>query len=925
MNLKGRRWLVPEVVQTSAMDCGPAALKCLLGGFGIPVNYGRLREACQTDVDGTSIDTMEEIAVQLGLEAEQIMVPPDYLLLEETNALPAIAVVALPTGMTHFVLVWRKHGPLLQAMDPGAGRRWLTPERLLSSLHLHTQLVPLTDWRDWATSEKFLRPLRRKLSDLGCSRRQTSNLTERAAADNEWRPLATLEASVRTVEALVLSRSLRKGSEASRLVEKLVGDLRATDDYSKASPIPSHFWSVQAAPPAEDGSERIYFRGAVLVHASGRRREGARKPVPLSEQRLPEEEKSNLVVSPEISAALEQPQTEPYVELFRLLKVDGLLAPASILSALLLASIGVMIEALLFRGLLDLAHKLGAPVQRMLMICAAALFVAGMLALEFPVASGLLRIGRKLEARLRIAFQEKIPRLGDRYFNSRLKSDMAARYHQIHHIRLLPELGGRLVRSTFELLFTATGIIWIDPGAAVLIIMMILVCVGLNLAMQPALGERDMRVQNHAGALSCYYLDAFLGLVPLRAHRAEHSFRRRHEEQLGEWMHAEFSVQRLVVWIEGLQFVSGFGLAAWILVNHISRSGDFASVLLLVYWALNLPFIGQDIAEVAYQYPVLRNKTLRLLEPLSAPGGEANETSRSVAAPVARTRLSQGKASEAAASEKTFAGVSAVFENVSVRVAGHMVLENVDLELSPGSHVAIVGPSGAGKSSLLGLLLGWYRPAGGRILVDGAPLTEQILDQLRERIAWVDPAVQLWNRTLFENLLFGAGAGTVPEPELLKSADLHGLLKKLPAGLQTELGENGGLVSGGEGQRVRLGRALHRRGVGLAILDEPFRGLDRQQRRDLMIRARAYWSNATLLCVTHDVGETLSFPRVLVVDSGRVVEDGIPEELVRRPDSTYRKLLLAEEEVSEEFWSNNGWQHLQLRDGQMRPTEKIGA
>src|ERR671923_1912833 len=76
----GRRLLVPEVVQTSAMDCGPAALKCLLEGFGIPVSYGRLREACQTDVDGTSIDTLEEVAQQLGLEAEQVMLPVDHLL-----------------------------------------------------------------------------------------------------------------------------------------------------------------------------------------------------------------------------------------------------------------------------------------------------------------------------------------------------------------------------------------------------------------------------------------------------------------------------------------------------------------------------------------------------------------------------------------------------------------------------------------------------------------------------------------------------------------------------------------------------------------------------------------------------------------------------------------------------------------------------
>jgi ATP-binding cassette subfamily B protein len=226
---------------------------------------------------------------------------------------------------------------------------------------------------------------------------------------------------------------------------------------------------------------------------------------------------------------------------------------------------------------------------------------------------------------------------------------------------------------------------------------------------------------------------------------------------------------------------------------------------------------------------------------------------------------------------------------------------------------------------LLGLLLGWYRPACGRVLVNGFPLNGDVLNQLRSQTAWVDPAVQLWNLTLFENLIFGAGPGTVPEPELLESAELHGLLKKLPAGLQTELGENGSLVSGGEGQRVRLGRAMHRRGIRLAILDEPFRGLDRQQRRDLMVRVRKHWRDATLLCVTHDVGETLSFPRVLVVETGRIVEDGSPEDLVRQPDSTYRKLLLAEEEVREGLWSNNNWQHLHLRDGQLRRTEKVGA
>src|SRR5690348_13331820 len=75
-----RRWLAPEVVQTSNADCGPASLKCLLEGYGVHASYGRLREACQTDVDGTSIDALEEIAAKLGLGAEQVMLPLDYFL-----------------------------------------------------------------------------------------------------------------------------------------------------------------------------------------------------------------------------------------------------------------------------------------------------------------------------------------------------------------------------------------------------------------------------------------------------------------------------------------------------------------------------------------------------------------------------------------------------------------------------------------------------------------------------------------------------------------------------------------------------------------------------------------------------------------------------------------------------------------------------
>src|ERR1700754_3557015 len=96
------RYLVPEVVQISTMDCGPAALQALVAGFGMSVNFGRLREACQTSVDGTSITTMDEIANFLGLDTEEMMIPADHLLMPEARALPAIVVVKTPNGSNHF-------------------------------------------------------------------------------------------------------------------------------------------------------------------------------------------------------------------------------------------------------------------------------------------------------------------------------------------------------------------------------------------------------------------------------------------------------------------------------------------------------------------------------------------------------------------------------------------------------------------------------------------------------------------------------------------------------------------------------------------------------------------------------------------------------------------------------------------------------
>lgn len=911
-----RRLLVPEVVQTSAMDCGPAVLKSLLEGFGISVSYGRLREACQTDVDGTSIDTIEEVAVQLGLDAEQIMVPVDHVLLPEAQTLPAIVVIRLPSGITHFVVAWRRHSRFVQVMDPATGRRWTTCKRFLDEVYVHIFPFPVVAWREWAGSDDFLSPLRRRLANLGSSKNAITRMVDEALTDPDWYSLAALDAATRMVDAVISAGGLRRGQQATRVLESFFEQSRR-ETSSEDQTIPSAYWSVQPAPPGPEGEEQLSLRGAVLVRVLGRR--------PAEQSSLAEEVSESTdesdSLSPELVAALEESPSRPGRELLRLLRADGLLAPIALVAALCLAAGGVVFEALLFRSLFDIGRELGLTGQRLGAIGAILTFVTALLLLELPIAAGVLRFGRRLEARLRVAFLEKLPRLVDRYFHSRLVSDMAERSHSVHRIRLLPGLGGRFMRLTFELILTTAGIAWFNPASAPLAALVAVLGVALPLTVQPFLAERDLRIRTHTGALSRFYLDALLGLVTVRVHGAERAVRREHESLLVEWARASLGLLRATVTIEAVLSLVGFGLVAWLLFDYLARGGEIGSMLLLVYWALNLPVLGQEIALIARQYPTHRNVTLRLLEPLGAPEETDAQEDDQAVTPTSPTVCSSdihGALDDDKSPESESGGVALLMEGVSVRVAGHTILEGIDIAIDAGSHVAIVGPSGAGKSSLVGILLGWHRPATGRVLIDGAPLDSRRLEHLRRETAWVDPAIQLWNRSLLDNLRYGIPSDySLPIGWVIEQADLLNVLETLPDGLQTPLGEGGALVSGGEGQRIRLGRAMLRPGVRLAILDEPFRGLDREQRRKLLSRARKLWENVTLLCITQDIGETRSFDQVLVVEEGRIVEDGSPADLAEQPDSHYRAMLEAEKAVREELWSSDVWRRLWIEEGRL--------
>jgi ATP-binding cassette subfamily B protein len=877
------------------MDCGPATLACLLRGFDVPASYARLRDACQTDVDGTSIDAMQDVAMLLGLDAEQVIVPADHLLLNAAGTLPAIVVTRLPGGLTHFVVVWRRHGPLLQVMDPGVGRRWVPARRFLAEVYVHELAVPAEVFAGWARSAALGRPLLRRLTAVGLGRPAARALVADAAAAPTGEALAALDAAARQA-ATARRPGLRR--RAGPVVVQLAASRAAADEHWFARPVPAQ-------------PDSVTLRGAVLVRVSGRR---ADAPTP---DELPAD----------LRAAVAGPDPRPGRFLWqRLLGLGGWwLATRALVAAL--AAAGTVAEAVLFRALLS-AGSPGADLGRA--VAALVALAAVLLALDVLVAGQVAAGGRSVETGLRAGLLRRLPVLPDRYVRSRPLSDLAERAHRLHRLRELPALAVELVTLTTQLLLLPLVIGLIEPASAVPAAATAAAATAVGFLLVPVQAERDLRQRNHVGALARCYLDALAGLAAIRAHRAEAVLAAEHRGLLDRWAAAVRGVHRAALTAELAQGAVGLAGVAWLLATAAGRVTDPATFLLLAYWAVGLPMLGQQAGALARRYPAYRSAAVRLLEPLTAPLEDTvpadpadpradlpdpddplNEPADAVAGPVGTPAgpvddpAMRGGGGGAGACR----GVEVRLAGVTVAAGGSAVLAVRALVIPPGAAVAVVGRSGSGKSTLAGLLLGWHVPAAGQVLVDGRPLDPAELARLRRHTAWVDPTVTLWNASLAVNLGYGVD-GAVP-PWVADQVGLAPVVAGLAADPDQPLGERGRVLSGGEAQRVRLGRATAQGDVRLAVLDEPFRGLDREQRRALLSRARTWWPGATLIFVTHDVTDTLGFDRVLLVENGRIVEDGAPAVLAARTGSGYRALLAAEQAVTARFESR-AWRRLRV-------------
>jgi ATP-binding cassette, subfamily B, bacterial len=376
-----------------------------------------------------------------------------------------------------------------------------------------------------------------------------------------------------------------------------------------------------------------------------------------------------------------------------------------------------------------------------------------------------------------------------------------------------------------------------------------------------------------AAAVDGEMVDVIANMPLVRAFYAFGRERRRFDETVGREMTARqrslFYLERLRLSHAGVTVILTIGLLAWAIILWQRGAATTGDVVLVCTLGLSVLHATRDLAVALVD---VTQHLARLSEAL------------------ATLLVPHELRDHPQASHLAHRSASVEFENVRFRYPdGQQIFRDLDLRLEAGECVGLVGPSGAGKSTLFALLQHLYDVDGGRILIDGQDITQVTEESLRRAIAVVPQDASMFHRSIAENIRYGHPEAS--DAELLEAAVAArcDFIETLPEGLSTIVGERGLKLSGGQRQRIAIARAFLK-DAPILLLDEATSALDSDAEEAIRDALSRLIRGRTVIAIAHRLSTVRNFDRIVVLQSGHVVQDGPPDLLIRR-EGLYRDLV----------------------------------